>query len=193
MKRILAFILIGLVLFGGVLLAADPAKMTLVASIGEVPANSGIRIVEGTGVSGAIDGATFDPVFFSAPSEIQMSTGVDTAVSAASGSFTIMVRRPTVAGFTVTVSGTPLKLSSDSTKFLAYTIKDVSTPYAIIFVSRIKTSSTATEVNGITYSGTASASSILRHQKTFTYNVPKDTTSPLGIYSADITFTLTTT
>ena len=186
MKKILTIMMIALVLLSGVLVAA-PATLTLNASIGETTANSGIRIVEGNGLPTGWDGTTFDPVFFSAPSDIQLATGVDTAKNTAIGNFTVLVRRPTVSGFTVKVKGQGLKHAS-SNNYLAYTIKSGTT-----FVSFPKGTSDYTPTSGESYGELVSPSSILRHQKTFTYNVPKDVSSPLGAYSANITFTLTTT
>lgn len=188
MKRILTIMMIALLLLSGVLVAA-PATLTLNASIGETTANSGIRIVEGDGLPSGWDGTTFDPVFFSAPSDIQLATGVDTGLIAASGTFTVLVRRPTVSGFTVTVLGSGLKHAS-SNNYLAYTIKSGTSN--ITFVSFPKGISDSTQTSGESYEESVSPSSILRHQKTFTYNVPKDVSSPLGVYSANITFTLTT-
>lgn len=193
MKKILTIMMIALVLLSGVLVAA-PATLTLNASIGETTANSGIRIVEGDGLPSGWDGTTFDPVFFSAPSDIQLATGVDTGLNTATGNFAVLVRRPTVSGFTVEVEGSGLKHAS-SNNYLAYTIKSG----IVNFVVLTKSASSQYAIteygktNNQTYGELVSPSSILRHQKTFTYNVPKDTTSPLGAYSADITFTLTTT
>lgn len=196
-KKIITFLLIALMLFGGVFsLTAEPlvATVTLNASVGEIPANTGIRVVEGEGVPGVLDGSSFDPVFFSAPSAVTLATGVDTAANTASGKFTVLVRRPTVSGFTVNIEGTGLKLNGENT-YLAYTLKDGSTPF-LNFVKRTDVPRPETgfgaEVFTNSYSGTASTSSILRHQKTFTYNVPRDTSGVLGTYTATWTFTLTT-
>lgn len=167
------------------LFAAPPtAKVELVASVGEVPANSGIRLVEGNGLPGGVDPVTFDPLFFSAPSEIQMATGVDTALTTASGYFTVLVRRPTVSGFTVSVSATPLKLTGQE-KYLAYTITGTGFSIALPAI--------AGPNGAASYSGTASALSILRHEKPLRYIIPRDATATQGVYTADITMTLTTT
>lgn len=174
------------------LFAANPtATVELVASIGEVPANTGIRIVEGTGLAGPVDPVTFDPLFFSAPSEIQLATGIDTATVSASGDFTVLVRRPTVSSFTVKVTGAALKLST-GTNYLQYFIRAKNTTTDFVRFNR-STGTFAPVTNDITYTGSSSASEILRNQKTFTYTIPRDQISPLGIYTADITFELTTT
>lgn len=194
MKKILTIIMIALVLLSGVLVASPAtATVTLNASIGETTANSGIRIVEGDGLPSGWDGTTFDPVFFSAPSDIQLATGVDTAEDVATGNFAVLVRRPTVSGFTVEVEGQGLKHASND-NYLAYTIKSGT----VNFVVLTKEASSSYDINGHgrtnnqTYTELVSPSSILRHQKVFTYDIPIDETSPLGAYSADITFTLTT-
>ncbi len=194
MKKILTIIMIALVLLSGVLVASPaPATVTLNASIGETTANSGIRIVEGDGLPSGWDGTTFDPVFFSAPSDIQLATGVDTGLNEASGTFTVLVRRPTVSGFTVEVEGQGLKHASND-NYLAYTIKSGTVNFVVLTKSASSpyTITGYDKTNNQTYTELVSPSSILRHQKVFTYNVPRDETSPKGIYSADITFTLTT-
>lgn len=190
-KRILAIAMIMILVTAGLFAANPTATVELVASIGEVPANTGIRIVEGTGLAGPVDPVTFDPLFFSAPSEIQLATGIDTATVSASGDFTVLVRRPTVSSFTVKVTGAALKLST-GTNYLQYFIRAKNT--TTDFVRFNRSTGTPTPVtNHITYTGSSSASEILRNQKTFTYTIPQDSISPLGIYTADITFELTTT
>lgn len=190
-KRILAIAMIMILVTAGLFAANPTATVELVASIGEVPANTGIRIVEGTGLAGPVDPVTFDPLFFSAPSEIQLATGIDTATVSASGDFTVLVRRPTVSSFTVKVTGAALKLST-GTNYLQYFIRAKNT--TTDFVRFNRSTGTPTKVtNDITYTGSSSASEILRNQKTFTYTIPRDQISPLGIYTADITFELTTT
>lgn len=190
-KRILAIAMIMILVTAGLFAANPTATVELVASIGEVPANTGIRIVEGTGLAGPVDPVTFDPLFFSAPSEIQLATGIDTATVSASGDFTVLVRRPTVSSFTVKVTGAALKLST-GTNYLQYFIRAKDT--TIDFVRFSRTTGTPFQVtNDKTYTGSSSASEILRNQKTFTYTIPRDQNSPLGIYTADITFELTTT
>ena len=190
-KRILAIAMIMILVTAGLFAANPTATVELVASIGEVPANTGIRIVEGTGLAGPVDPVTFDPLFFSAPSEIQLATGIDTATVSASGDFTVLVRRPTVSSFTVKVTGAALKLST-GTNYLQYFIRAKDT--TIDFVRFSRTTGTPIPVtNDKTYTGSSSASEILRNQKTSTYTIPRDSISPLGIYTADITFELTTT
>lgn len=186
-KRILAIAMIMILVTAGLFAANPTATVELVASIGEVPANTGIRIVEGTGLAGPVDPVTFDPLFFSAPSEIQLATGIDTATVSASGDFTVLVRRPTVSSFTVTVTGAALKLSTGN-NYLQYFIRAKDTTIDFVRFSR-----TTQVTNDKTYTGSSSASEILRNQKTFTYTIPQDSISPLGIYTADITFELTTT
>lgn len=189
-KRILAIAMI-LVLVTAGLFAAPTAKVELVASIGEIPANTGIRILDGDGPSGAIDPVTFDPLFFSAPAEIQLTPTVDTAAAPAMGYFTVLVRRPIVSGVKITVSGSGLKLSTGN-DFLAYTIKSRNASELYVQYAQSTGSASAT-TNNVFYEVTASAGSILRNQKTFRFDIPKSTGSPLGTYTADITFVLTTT
>lgn len=194
-KRILAIAMIMILVTAGLFAANPTATVELVASIGEVPANTGIRIVEGTGLAGPVDPVTFDPLFFSAPSEIQLATGIDTATVSASGDFTVLVRRPTVSSFTVKVTGAALKLST-GTNYLQYFIRAKNTTTDFVRFNRSTGTPTGTPTpvtNDITYTGSSSASEILRNQKTFTYTIPQDQNSPLGIYTADITFELTTT
>lgn len=190
-KRILAIAMIMILVTAGLFAANPTATVELVASIGEVPANTGIRIVEGTGLAGPVDPVTFDPLFFSAPSEIQLATGIDTATVSASGDFTVLVRRPTVSSFTVKVTGAALKLST-GTNYLQYFIRAKNTTTDFVRFNR-STGNPTQVTNYKTYTGSSSASEILRNQKTFTYTIPQDSISPLGIYTADITFELTTT
>ncbi len=191
-KKILGIALIAIMVVVPIMSApveVGTATVEIVASIGETIANSGIRVIEGSGNTGPINPAVFDPLFFSSPSHVQLATGVDTSDEIATGNFSILVRRPTTSSFTVTLTGTPL-VHSNGENGLKYTIKSGST----VFVEFERRSNAASLEYGSTktgnYEGTSSSTSILRDQKVFDYTIDRDKESPLGIYTSTLTIVL---
>ena len=181
MKKMLKFVL-GLLLVGSMVFADESAQVIISTVVGETTANSGIRVVESyTGITTT----EFDTAFFSAGSVLPLAT----AITAASGGFVVMVRRPTSTTVTVSVSGTPMALVGGTgiVPTIPYTISGTESPDAVVYVNYISGGSTTP----ISYSANTVVGGILRDAKSFIYEIPEAESAPLGTYSATITFSIT--
>lgn len=189
MKKVIAMIMIVAMAFGGMVFGAGPDTATVVisTSVGETTANSGIRVL---GTKPTVFDNTqlvFDPVFFTAVDSLYLSTGKDTSLEDATGTFTVLVRRPVVSSATLGVSATKMTLVGGAHN-IPYTLTEGTVP-----INMLVTGETGTDVSTETITITPSAGSVLRWFGDFTYDIPKAESAPLGAYSATITFTLTTT
>lgn len=203
MKKILTFIMIALLLFGGVLLAADPtASLVFTTSVGENTSNSGVRLIKNVSSSDTLLATTgsgptneFDTKFLTSTSTLTLANELrDNSLENVEAFFSVLVRRAKATTMVITID--PLPLSNGSSN-LAYSVSSVQQTYASGATAGFSFTSTETTPSGtsvLEYSvlpiGTPDT---VRHQNMFKISVPKDTSAPLGLYSTTMTFTFTIT
>lgn len=184
MKKILILVM-SLVLIGGMVFGVtESAQVIITTSVGETTANSGIRVIETTPESFNTSQPVFDPIFFTSGSSLYLSTGKDSSLEAASGTFTVLIRRPVATAATLNVTATKMSLVGGT-----YNI-----PYTLNGPGGIAINMLGTETEPATGSVglTPPSGSILRWFGDFTYTIPVSASAPLGTYSATITFEIET-
>ena len=190
-KKILTFILIGLMLFGGIssIFAADEsATFTLNVKVVESVLTNGVRVVEGDLSASITDGTSFES-YFNTAGFTDFKTWENGFVgSDIEGYFTILVRRGSAAPLGVTLTPTPLqKIDGINTYYLGYTLSLVGEVGSLIDStgdpSIVPVSKTYTADN--VYGG------ILRDIAVFKYIVPQNNNVPNGTYTSNLTFTIT--
>ena len=180
LKLVLGLLLVGSMMFG----ATETAQVIITTSVGETTANSGIRVIETRPESFDTSQPVFDPIFFTSGSSLYLSTGKDSSLEGASGTFTVLVRRPVATAATLNVIATKMSLVG-GTYDIPYTL----TGTGGIDINMLGTDGTGTE----TATGSVdltSYGSILRWFGDFTYTIPVSALAPLGTYSATITFSI---
>lgn len=208
MKRILTFMMIALLLFGGVLLAAgSTASLVFTTSVGENTSNSGVRLIKNVSSSDTLLATTgsgptneFDTKFLASASTLTLANELrDNSLENVEAFFSVLVRRAKSTTMVVTISPLPL---SNGNYDLAYSVSSVQQTYAsgatagFSFTSAETTPSetTLSETSVLTYSVSPTGTpDIVRHQNMFKISVPKDISAPLGLYSTTMTFTFTIT
>lgn len=187
MKKFLTFIMIALLLFGGVAFAAvETATATLKTSVGETPANSGIRITEITPIAG---NSEFDIAFAAAGSTLLMdyTASKNSSIDVVNGTFAVLVKRGLITTMNVTITANPLTNPNNGSTI----------PYSLVSTTNLTTSTNKTinvtsSAKTDKYLASSSAGALLRHTNEFTYNIPIVTGTTLyGVYSGDIVFTIT--
>lgn len=169
--------MIALLLFGGVAFAAtETATVTLKTSIGETPANSGIRLTTTTPVLGDIG---FDAGFAAATTILMLDhTAQNSEVDNVNGTFLVLIKRGADTALTVNITANPLKNLAHSAHV----------PYTLTPTTGTPLTIATTPVAG-TYQATTTLGSLMRHANTFTYDIPVvGASSFYGVYSGDIVF-----
>lgn len=188
MKKILSFLSI-LLLAGGLMFGAtETSIVTLTATIAETSANSGIRVSVGDISSTITDKDSFENAFKASTNTITIDVQEEISQTGAEGYFTVLVKRAGVLPVQVTVSADPMKKVDGSPYYLGFKItKGGETNNMINTVSSPSSTS-----SGITYDADNTVKGMIRDVAVFEYEVPQNTTVPLGKYETNIYYSITT-
>lgn len=183
-KRVLSLALVLFVLVLPMFAATETAEISLTTFVGENITNTGLRI---SASSDALTGnQAFDDEFFSSGSIITLNnTTLDSSLEEVTGQFSVLVRRQSQAAVMVDVIASPLLNGSN---YLEYTLVNDGAEWYNKINLTIENTSKSED-----YQTSGSTFNVIRDQSIFTYTIPADITAPVGFYTADITFSITTT